>query len=129
MSYRYDEDSKVYSLEDVIRHRMKYAAEEGDYDEAGFRQFLAEIGALYPQWKKVKLCVYSVGTFRWNEDEMSNPLIALYVKWRREGKKFPAIVVVPEEPLPIDGNHRVRAAQIVGDEEIEAFVPVIEGGS
>ena len=34
-------------------------------------------------------------------------------------------IVIPAREYPIDGNHRVRAAQIVGDEWIDAFVPVM----
>ena len=44
---------------------------------------------------------------------------------------IPAIVVIPprtelDKTMPLDGNHRLRAAQIVGDEWIDAFVPAWE---
>ncbi len=126
MSFRYDTvDSPLYSLEDVVRHRMKYASKDDphEFTEEVFRESVAKSRFAFPRWRKIKFKVSNFKSplsFLGEED----PLIAKYARMRREGSPFPAIILVPGKPWPIDGNHRLRAAQIVGDEEIDAFVPV-----
>jgi len=57
--------------------------------------------------------------------------VGRYVDMRRDGSPFPPVLLLNWVPRwkawrVWDGNHRVRAAQCVGDQRIAAFVPVKE---
>lgn len=121
---------RTYSLDDVIRYRCRFAT--GFSSEARceslFREQLRREGALFSRWVRVRIPVDSLQSYYECADGLDARVeltIAEYVCRRQGGGRFPPIIVIPAREYPIDGNHRVRAAQIVGDEWIDAFVPVM----
>jgi hypothetical protein len=85
----------------------------------------------HPFWHLLRLPIASVYHDPAADDD---PKTEAYIRQRRSGSPFPAILAMPSRKYPgtwwaHDGNHRVAAAKAVGDEFIDAYVPAesVEG--
>lgn len=75
------------------------------------------------RWHLVQVSVDSLRTVV----PASDGAVQRYVQMRRGGQMFPPILLeyfnANGSSTPSDGHHRVRAAKVVGDEQIQAFIP------
>ena len=117
-------ESGVYGRTYTPREVAAYARRFGHGDEP-LGRMEAQVRQLALAWRRVRLRVADLQTL-YDEVPGDDPAIADYVERRRRGSRFPAVVVHDVRYLPADGNHRVRAVQVVGDEWIDAFVPAGE---
>lgn len=122
---------KVYTLDEVMRYKMRFR-ERGPWKDERTERIQARIWRAqmqHPFWRRVKVPVDKI-TSSWQRVACVHPDLTEYVDRRRRGSRFPP-VFLERNTFPtgrpwtaIDGNHRVRAAQCVGDRTIDAFVPV-----
>jgi hypothetical protein len=133
---------REYTAAEVLARRARfdrYATTPERYAEC---QRFSRVSPWYrehPRWVRRRLLTASIwATPDDAEAAAASPRVAAYVARRRQGGRFPPIVVTRAHVRPgsrwnlppqyvwvaRDGNHRTLAAQVVGDQYIDAFVPV-----
>lgn len=125
---------KVYTLDDMLRVMCHFNPNwhSGWLDERRkCRELQPQAYGVSDQWVRRRV---PVAKFRsmWERYACDSEKMASYVERRRSGARPPPIVLLPSDarwrdggPWRVaDGNHRLRAAQCVGDKYIDAFIPV-----
>lgn len=121
---------RTYTTDEVIESIMKWQHPERgrwyhddvDIARSSWREHLIRDMGGGP-WVRRRVLVAELESRR-KRDTCDSPEIAPYVARRLAGGRFPPIVLAEFRRPPVDGNHRLRAAQCVGDEYIDAFVPL-----
>lgn len=108
------EVGRAYSAEEVARHVVEHG--EDDYEAC-----LHLVLTMAPRWRLARVPVAALSSMYSGCDD--DPAVARYLELRRAGSPFPALVVDVLYTTPADGNHRVAAAELAGDEFIDSFVP------
>lgn len=118
---------KVYTLDEVVRMRCRFSTFiDRSVCEDYYRRQLVRHGerdgVAVDEWTRKRIPVGGLQTC--HRVPCEHPAIRPYVERRLAGGRFPPIILLAACPMPEDGNHRVRAAQCVGDKYIDAFIPV-----
>jgi hypothetical protein len=124
--------AKVYTAEEVARVRCAFEPDVKDLASRQRCELVAAkvLGRVGSRWVRRRVKVDKLAT-AWREKSCGSDEIRPYVERRERGGRFPPVFIqrgagaLPwERWITHDGNHRVRAAQCVGDEYIDAFIPM-----
>lgn len=113
----------------IVKHWLVLAYGEVDGNYQDYLDRVESIGI--EKWTKELIPVKSIQTHHEGHDA-SDEYIEDYIKMKESGSAFPSIIVQKINDdlyITIDGQHRVKAAEHLKEEFIEAYVGVISSQS